>query len=173
MPCPAIRNFAPKNENSVTITRHKEGEKDMPNVRKNRSITQSTGGLPAVTPIEVDRVRRSVLDIVRNNIPTVREVLNGNRSWSNQQVRLFGMMLNKVMPDLHHTFNEHTIENKKAHELTIEELEQIAMQATEQSEREDKEETMEDTDDISDAEVVETLNRRDSQEEKDAIQQSV
>jgi len=101
----------------------------MPNVRKNRSITQSTGGLPAVTPIEVDRVRRSVLDIVRNNIPTVREVLNGNRSWSNQQVRLFGMMLNKVMPDLHHTFNEHTIENKKAHELTIEELEQIAMQA--------------------------------------------
>ncbi|MFZ9164517.1 MAG: hypothetical protein ACO23K_01175 [Ilumatobacteraceae bacterium] len=141
----------------------------MPNVRKNRSITQSTGGLPAVTPIEVDRVRRSVLDIVRNNIPTVREVLNGDRSWSNQQVRLFGMMLNKVMPDLHHTFNEHTIENKKAHELTIEELEQIALQATQQSEREDKEETMEDTDDITDAEVIDALKHHDSKEEKSAI----
>ena len=39
------------------------------------------------------------------------------------------MMLNKVMPDLHHSFNEHTIENKEAHELTIEELQSIAAQA--------------------------------------------
>lgn len=130
----------------------------MPNVRKNRSLTKSTGGLPAVTPIEVDRVRRSVLDIVRNNIPTVRSVLNGDRSWSNQQVRLFGMMLNKVMPDLHHTFNEHTIENKQIHELSIQELEAIAIQATQQSEQEDREETMSDTDDISEDEANVILN---------------
>lgn len=129
----------------------------MPNVRKNRSLTKSTGGLPPVTPIEVDRVRRSVLDIVRNNIPVVREVLKGDRSWSNQQVRLYGMMLNKVMPDLHHTFNEHTIENKQVHELTIEELEAIATQTSAQSEQEDREETMSDTDDISDVEAIDIL----------------
>lgn len=100
----------------------------MANVRKNPSPTIGTG-LPAVTPLEVDRVRRSTLDIVRKQMPLVREVLDGKREWNNQQVRVFGMLLNKVMPDLHHSFNEHTIENKEVHELTFDELNQIAAQA--------------------------------------------
>ena len=100
----------------------------MPNVRKDPSPTKGTG-LPAVTPLEVDRVRRSVLDVVRKQMPEVREVLAGRKRWDAQQTRLFGMMLNKVMPDLHHSFNEHTVENKEAHELTIEELQTIAAQA--------------------------------------------
>lgn len=97
-------------------------------VRKNPNPHKGTG-LPAVTPLEVDRVRRSVLDVVRKQMPDVREVLAGTKNWNNQQVRLFGMMLNKVMPDLHHSFNEHTIENKEVHELTYEELQRIAAQA--------------------------------------------
>ena len=101
----------------------------MPNVRKNPSPTKGTG-LPAVTPLEVDRVRRSVLDVVRKQMPEVREVLAGTKKWDAQQTRLFGMMLNKVMPDLHHSFNEHQIENKEAHELTYDELQRIAAQAT-------------------------------------------
>lgn len=100
----------------------------MPNIRKNPHPTHGTG-LPAVTPVEVDRVRRSVLDVVRKQMPEVREVLAGNKKWDAQQTRLFGMMLNKVMPDLHHSFNEHTVENKEAHELTIDELQRIAAQA--------------------------------------------
>ena len=100
----------------------------MPNVRKNPSSTKGTG-LPAVTPLEVDRVRRSVLDVVRKQMPEVREVLAGNKKWDAQQTRLFGMMLNKVMPDLHHSFNEHQIENKEVHELTYEELQRIAASA--------------------------------------------
>ena len=100
----------------------------MPNIRKDPSPTKGTG-LPAVTPLEVDRVRRSVLDVVRKQMPEVREVLAGNKKWDAQQTRLFGMMLNKVMPDLHHSFNEHTVENKEAHELTIDELQRIAAQA--------------------------------------------
>jgi len=87
--------------------------------------------LPPVTPIEVDRVRRSVLDVVRNNIPKVREVLKGNKNWSNQQVRLFSVMLNKVMPDLHHSFNEHSVEHKNVDQLSIQELEEIARKADE------------------------------------------
>ena len=85
--------------------------------------------MPPVTPQQVDRVRRSVLDVVRNKIPDVRLVLDGTKKWDNQQVRLFGMMLNKVMPDLHHSFNEHTVETKNMDELTIEELQEIAKQA--------------------------------------------
>lgn len=99
----------------------------MPNVKKNPHPTHGTG-LPAVTPQQVDRVRRSVLDVVRKNIPAVREVLDGQRKWDNQQVRLFGMMLNKVMPDLHHSFNQHTVENKNVDELTVDELMEIARQ---------------------------------------------
>jgi len=68
---------------------------------------------------------------VRKQIPAVREVLEGNTQWNNSQVRLFGMMLNKVMPDLHHSFNEHAVENKAAHELTFAELQAIARQANE------------------------------------------
>jgi hypothetical protein len=101
----------------------------MPNVRKNPNPEKGTG-LPAVTPVEVDRVRRSVLDVVRKQMPEVREVLAGNKKWDAQQTRLFGMMLNKVMPDLHHSFNEHTVENKEAHELTYDELQRIAQQAS-------------------------------------------
>ena len=101
----------------------------MPNVRKNPNPVKSTGSLPPVTPIEVDRVRRSVLDVVRNNIPKVRSVLKGDTNRSNQQVRLFSVMLNKVMPDLHHSFNEHSIEHKTVDQLSIQELEQIAARA--------------------------------------------
>ena len=97
--------------------------------RKNPHPTKSVGGLPPVTPMEVDRVRRSVLDVVRKNIPKVRRVLDGSISWNNQQVRVFGLMLNKVMPDLHHRFNEHTIDTKDVGELTISELEEIAARA--------------------------------------------
>lgn len=102
----------------------------MPNVRKEPSKTKGTG-LPAVTPLEVDRVRRSVLDVVRKQMPEVRLVLDGSKKWDAQQTRLFGMMLNKVMPDLHHSFNEHTVENKDVAELTIDELQRIAQQANE------------------------------------------
>tara|TARA_R110002074_G_scaffold35288_1_gene96412 strand:- start:335 stop:712 length:378 start_codon:yes stop_codon:yes gene_type:complete len=100
----------------------------MPNIRKNPSPVSGTG-LPPVTPLEVDRVRRSTLDIVRKQMPIVRQVLDGTREWNNQQVRVFGMLLNKVMPDLHHSFNEHTVENKQVHELTFDELNEIASQA--------------------------------------------
>ena len=103
----------------------------MATYRKEVSKTHGTGGLAPVTPIEVDRVRRSVLDVVRKQIPAVREVLEGDKQWNNSQVRLFGMMLNKVMPDLHHSFNEHAVENKAAHELTFAELQAIARQANE------------------------------------------
>jgi hypothetical protein len=103
----------------------------MPSVRKNPSPTKSTGSLVPVTPLEIDRVRRSVLDVVRKNIPKVRDVLSGSTNWSNQQVRLFAVMLNKVMPDLHHSFNQHSVEHKTVTELTIDELQQIASKADE------------------------------------------
>jgi oligoribonuclease (3'-5' exoribonuclease) len=111
----------------------------MTSIRKNPSPTKSTGGLAPVTPLEVDRVRRSVLDVVRKNMSKVRDVLAGNINWSNQQVRLFSVMLNKVMPDLHHSFNQHSVEHKTITELTIDELTQIAAKAEETEEETEEE----------------------------------
>jgi len=111
----------------------------MSRVRKDPNPKTSTGPLAPVTPMQVDRVRRSVLDVVRKNIPDVREVLEGKKKWDNQQVRLFTVMLNKVMPDLHHSFNEHSIENKQVHELTVDELMEIAKQGAQAEEAEFKE----------------------------------
>ncbi len=95
---------------------------------KNSHPTKSSA-LPPVTHQEVDRVRRSVLDVVRKNIPRVRKALDGSLNWNNQQVRLFALMLNKVMPDLHHSFNEHSVDIKEIGELSIAELEEIAARA--------------------------------------------
>lgn len=103
----------------------------MATYRKNPNPLKSTGSLPPVSPLEIDRVRRSVLDVVRKNIPKVRSVLNGDSNWTNQQVRLFSTMLNKVMPDLHHSFNQHSHEHKKVTELSIDELQLIASKADE------------------------------------------
>lgn len=114
----------------------------MPNVRKHPHPTAG-GGLPKVTPVEIDRVRRSVLDIVRKNMPEVRKVLAGDISWGNSQVRLFTVCLNKVMPDLHHSFNQHSVENKELHELTEQELQQIILRA-ETASAEDAEESSDD-----------------------------
>ena len=127
----------------------------MTKYRKDADPNKGSGGLAPVTPMQVDRVRRSVLDVVRKNIPDVREVLAGTKKWDAQQTRLFTVLLNKVMPDLHHSFNEHTIENKPTHELTIQELEAIASQA----QRDDPPENLDDTtEDISDAEIIEMMD---------------
>lgn len=83
------------------------------------------GTLAPVTPIEIDRVRRSVLDVVKSNIPVARDVLQGRTTWSTQQVNLFKSMLNKVMPDLHHSFAEHHHEHRKVDELSRDELMEI------------------------------------------------
>jgi hypothetical protein len=94
--------------------------------RKPATTHNKTGtGLTRVTPVEVDRIRRQAYDIVRRTMPEVRDVLRGSRPWTNQQVRLFGMLLNKVMPDLHHSFNEHKHEHRQIHEMSVQELEAI------------------------------------------------
>jgi hypothetical protein len=98
--------------------------------------------LPKVTPVELDNVQRHVLAAVKDNMPRVRSVLSGDLRWTNQQVKLFQIMLNKVMPDLKQTHNEHYHHGKEMHELSREELEAIVAEAA----RADKEENYENSD---------------------------
>jgi len=85
--------------------------------------------LSPLLPEEVASVRRRAYNIISKQIPAIGEVLDGTREWNAQQVRLFSIMLNKVMPDLHHSFNEVSIEDKSLTELSISELESIVKQA--------------------------------------------
>lgn len=84
-----------------------------------------------LTPQDIAKLRHDVLRRVKDRMGDVAEVLEGKQKWSNQQVRLFGILLNKVMPDLHHSFVEGEIDltTKKATQLTREQLEQIAARA--------------------------------------------
>lgn len=105
----------------------------MPTKRKTLPMTSASTNPTApkkvstrVTPVEVDRMRRSAYDVVRRSMPDIRSVLRGEKNWSNQQVRLFSILLNKVLPDLHHSYNEHSHEISNLSALSITELERIA-----------------------------------------------
>jgi hypothetical protein len=84
---------------------------------------------PAITAEEVDKVRGRVLETVKENLPNVRGVLLGNLRWTNQQVKLFQIMLNKVLPDLSASMNEHIHKNRTVDQLTRAELEAIVSAA--------------------------------------------
>lgn len=100
------------------------------NIRKAAATSErSLQKLAPLAPEEVASVRRRAYNIISKQIPAIGEVLDGTREWNAQQVRLFSIMLNKVMPDLHHSFNEVSIEDKSLTELSISELESIVKQA--------------------------------------------
>lgn len=109
---------------------------------KAKSMRKINTGLPKVTVEEVANVRRHVLDAVKNNIPNVRAVLGGKMKWTNQQVKLFQIMLNKVLPDLSQSMNEHITRPKALHEMSREELEQFVAESA-RAEKEDPSDTIE------------------------------
>lgn len=116
------------------------------NKKGNQPVKKST--LPQVNARELDNVQRQVLATVKDNMPRVKSVLAGDLRWTNQQVKLFQIMLNKVMPDLKQSHNEH-VHRKEMHELSRDELEAIVAEAA----KADKEENFENAD-IIDAEVI-------------------
>lgn len=94
---------------------------------KNKSGKGSLIGLQAlnqIPPHEIELLRRGVFNVVKQNVPRVREVLTGTRQWNPQQVKLYLSLLNKVMPDLNQSYSEHHI-TKSVDEMTTEELKAI------------------------------------------------
>lgn len=82
----------------------------------------------AVTPEEVASLRRRIYNIVDRRLGKAAGFLDGTVDWNANQVRMFGLLLDRVMPKLNHTFNEVNINSKPAHELTREELERIVLE---------------------------------------------
>jgi len=82
--------------------------------------------LPAVTPMEVDAVRRRALAVVRSNFDKVGQVLDGKLEWSNQQIKLFQICLDKVAPDIKVSHATHEHYHTDVAELSHEQLMEIA-----------------------------------------------
>jgi hypothetical protein len=127
-------------------------------------------GLPKVTHEEIDNVRRHVLDTVKNNIPNVRAVLGGRVKWTNQQVKLFQIMLNKVLPDLSASMNEHIHRPKELGQMSREEIERFVQESA-RREREDPTDTVdavyEEIPDVTADEAVELMGNNQDDEDAD------
>ena len=79
--------------------------------------------MPEISP----GLRARAYNVVAEQTERAQEVLEGKRAWTNQQVRLYGMLLNKVLPDLKHTFQE--VHANKPEGMSREDLERIVAEA--------------------------------------------
>lgn len=100
------------------------------NVMAKSGKKSKTGGvaganaLMTIPPEQIELLRKGVFNVVKQNVPRVREVLDGTRQWNPQQVKLYLSLLNKVMPDLNQSYNEH--HHTKSHEeMTVDELKDL------------------------------------------------
>jgi hypothetical protein len=80
----------------------------------------------AIRPDEVAALRRDMFDVVKKNMGTVEQVLEGKKTWSPTQVRLFSLLTERVMPKLSSITVDDT-STKRLEDMSIEELEMIAL----------------------------------------------
>ena len=80
-----------------------------PRKDKGTGGVKGAGSISLIDPKDIDLLRRGVFNVVKQNVPRVREVLQGTRQWNPQQVKLYLSLLNKVMPDLSQSHNEHHV----------------------------------------------------------------
>lgn len=83
-----------------------------------------------LTPNDIASMRSQVFHTVATQTATVANVLNGTEKWNPQQVRLYGMLLNKVLPDLHHSYSEVAVQDSDVSKLSKAELEAIIASST-------------------------------------------
>lgn len=98
-------------------------------IKHERAMTNNKPLSAVMQPRHVAAVRRKVYNSVIKNIVRADEVLQGKRKWTNQQVSLFTKMMNKVIPDLHHSVADvqHTFSGSVS-DLPLEKLMEIAME---------------------------------------------
>lgn len=78
------------------------------------------------TPAESAKIRSDIARAVKTHIAAASEVLAGNINWNPTQARVFGILLNKVVPDLNATYVQHEHSARQLVDLSREELERIA-----------------------------------------------
>lgn len=79
-------------------------------------------------PIDVRKIRLEARDLIVNATADVGLVLQGKKRWTTQQVNLYRILLNKIVPDATPVMtgeDKSTPQSRTIHDLSREELERI------------------------------------------------
>ena len=79
-----------------------------------------------LTPQQSSQIRGQIANYVTDQINMAHALVTGSIEWNPTQARVFGMLLNKVVPDLNASFHQHEHEVKQLTDLSRSELEAIA-----------------------------------------------
>lgn len=79
-----------------------------------------------LTPAESAKIRAQIADYMRDQLTDAHQVVMGIKEWNPTQARVFGILINKVVPDLNASFHQHEHQTKQLTDLSREELEAIA-----------------------------------------------
>jgi hypothetical protein len=93
--------------------------------RTEEALTVMSAPANHLQPNDIANMRSQVFATVATQTAKVVGVLNGTEQWNPQQVRLYGMLLNKVLPDLHHSYSEVALQDSDVTKLSRSELEAI------------------------------------------------
>ena len=79
-----------------------------------------------LTPAQIAQLRNRIARLVHEALPHAREVMRGDRRWTNVQLGLFRTLVAKIVPDLNQSFAQVEVTNRPLMALSRAELEQIA-----------------------------------------------
>jgi len=78
------------------------------------------------SPAESQKIRTKISNYMSTQLEDANAVVMGTKSWNPTQARVFGILLNKVIPDLNASFHQHEHSTKQLTDLSRDELEAIA-----------------------------------------------
>lgn len=112
---------------------HLKGPQLTPEQQMERRMTKAlkaAGKGVTLGPAQIQKMRTAIMVAVEEQLVEAHKAVmgTGKTAWSPTQARVFGMLLNKVLPDLHMTHLQ-SAKQDDIKNLTREELEQIVAEA--------------------------------------------
>lgn len=99
--------------------------KNAPTVRKAERMA-ALMERESLTPAQSAKIRSEIASYIGDQLTDAHQVVMGIKTWNPTQARVFGMLLNKVVPDLNAAYVQHEHTTKSVTDLSREELEAIA-----------------------------------------------
>lgn len=79
-----------------------------------------------LSPRDVTEIRSRIKSSLSQHINSADKVLTGSIKWDANQVKIFQILMNKVVPDIHASVAEVSVTNRNIHELSVDQLQEIA-----------------------------------------------
>ena len=109
---------------------------------------------------DVEFIRADLARVLKGAMPSFRSYVihgKGSENWSMTRLKAFQIALSRVVPEISQTRHDINITEKKIHELTVEELEQIAASGVAKKRLEDPRWFDNPPSEVIDAQVVEAV----------------